>query len=59
MRRLAYEMKKKAKKKKPPITFRYCEDCEKERPFTYNWRLKHSQCSVCGGRRARRKQNGI
>jgi hypothetical protein len=40
--------KKKKTAKTAPLSERYCLICDTYRTYTYNPKIRHSQCSVCG-----------
>jgi DNA polymerase II large subunit len=46
------------KSKKPSKTVRYCSFCEDITPWDYNRTTGHSECSKCGGTRARKVIKG-
>ena len=43
-------------KEKPPKTERFCLRCEAYTIFKFNPSIGHSECTICGGRYAKKKK---
>ncbi|MFQ5648053.1 MAG: hypothetical protein ACE5FW_02345 [Candidatus Aenigmatarchaeota archaeon] len=48
--------KSRLKKYGPPTSLRWCLECREYRTFKYNPAVAHSECTICGSRRARRSE---
>ena len=44
-------------KKEQLQSIRFCVSCDKDTLWEYNKAIRHSECSECGGRYARKKIN--